>query len=63
MFKKYIPVNFEKLVDEWIGGERVIQINQMLDVLKDDLSCMEDIDDYNKCLNLLKYSITKNIRS
>ena len=63
LFKKYIPFNFEKLVDEWISGERLIQINQMLDVLKDDLSCMEDIEDYNKCLNLLKYSVTKNVRS
>jgi hypothetical protein len=63
LFKKYIPVNFEILVDEWIRGERLIQINQILDILKDDISFIEDIDDYNKCLQLLKYNnITKNVR-
>jgi hypothetical protein len=62
LYKRYIPLNFENLVDEWIEKEREDQISIMAGILQSDLSYIEDIKDFNKCLELLKVKVNK-IRS
>jgi len=62
LYKKYIPVNFEILVDEWINKERKRQISLISETLRIDLSCMEDIENYNNCIKLLNLNINKNVR-
>lgn len=59
LINRFIPIDFELLVDQWIK-ERKEQIGIVAEILNQDLSCIEDIEDYNKCLNLLNKDITKN---
>jgi hypothetical protein len=59
LINRFIPINFELLVDQWIK-ERKEQIGVVADILNQDFSCIEDVEDYNKCLTLLSKDITKN---
>lgn len=59
LINRFIPVNFEILVDQWIK-ERKEQISIVAEILNQDLSCIEDIEYYNKCLVLLSKDIAKN---
>jgi len=54
LYKRYIPLNFEDLVDQWIDNEREGQLIIMAGILQSDLSFVEDVKDFNKCLELLK---------
>lgn len=59
LINRFVPINFEFLVDQWIK-ERKEQISTVAGILNQDLSCIEDIEDYNKCLNLLSKDVSKN---
>lgn len=59
LINRFVPINFEFLVDQWIK-ERKEQISTVAGILNQDLSCIEDIEDYNKCLNLLGKDVSKN---
>lgn len=59
LYKRYIPLNFEDLVDQWIDNEREDQLVIMAGILQSDLSFVEDVKDFNKCLELLKCKINK----
>ena len=59
LYKRYIPLNFEDLVDQWIDNGREGQLVIMAGILQSDLSFVEDVKDFNKCLELLKCKINK----
>lgn len=56
---RYIPINLEPFVDKWISGERIEHLNALISVNSFDASCPEDIEDHDRCIELLKIMPTK----